>query len=186
MNRPSLLTYAVGNMLVASAIVLLGIAALYLCWSGELSWLVGLAALCVVRWSLDANRTISDYRNWKRAWDGAGGQSAPPAWHRPFFRGTATVALIGVAYYYLYLHRNDPLHQLGMATLTAALIAMLIYAGVSGRRKRRAKEASATDAVVSICVERPLMPALPLLSAYRALPPHCMRALNASAGDNST
>lgn len=188
MNRPPLIAYLIGNTPVALGVVGLGLFALYQCWTGELNWPAGLAAVLAMSACINASERISQYRSWKRAWDAM--EDAPPVPPRPWkeaARRLLGLALLALGLAYMVANRNAPEYQLGLAAMIVLLAAaVIIWIVQRWRRVRRADSDSASDPIVAISVTAPLIAVPHLRVAFQRLPDHCLRALRGPPADDAS
>lgn len=186
MRRPKGIRWLVGQPIVTAPLVALGAYCLYVWYRDPDAAVLGIAALVAIGWAIEANTKVTEYKAWKRAWDGmAPGGARPRMAEHPVVRvGALIVIALGIGYH-LYSNADQPGYQFGLAWLVGGLgILMLLglfrlirrairaLPGGQSRRKARAE-------TVSICVWRPVMAVPNLKRAYEALPGHCRRVLGA-------
>jgi len=179
MNRPSLFTYLIGNILCAPLLVLGSGYVLWQWWNGVLTGVAAMIALVVMVKAITASDTIAAYHDWKRRWNAMEGRApAPPLLRRiGAVRGMRPLLLVifwGVAAHLHATYPGDPDIQLGAAVallaLSAAIVGMAV--GAAYRSLRRPKRL----APVKLC-QRRARRAATRERATRALPDYCKKLL---------
>jgi hypothetical protein len=184
MRKPSGLRGFVGRPIITAPILGTGSFCLYLWYLHQDAAVLGLAALWVMGWTLNANARVAQYRTWQRAWDSMGPEGAPrPAADHPAVRVGALVAIAAGVGFYLYRNGNQPGFQFAQAWLGLGLGALLLVGlAYLGHRTIRSfhgsqRRPATRQATVAICVDRPIYPVPNLKGAFGALPAHCWRVL---------
>lgn len=179
MNRPSMLTYAIGNPAMATVLAIGGCVAMYRSWVDDIGLGAGLVGALVLGSALNASARLRAYRDWKRAWDSMAGEvSRPPSAAIRRIKAALGLLIVGLVMLVLHEHRDDPKNLISLVGMVMVLAVAGIWMLVRFRRRLiQAKGKEPTDQVVSISVHEPLMDVPPLQVAYRQLPAHCLRAL---------
>ena len=193
MNRPSLFSFAIGNLLSVPAI--LGATALACCrWHTQqqhhehISWLVPTAALMLSKASLLARGRIAAYKRWNRAWDamsGTGGNRVARSRTRVGRALLAWLAWLGLGVWLLNPHpqfAGTPVRGLYAAafsalTLWGVSVPVLGAARWLRRRVGAIRVRRPRDHVVAIALPVPRRSPT-VADAVAMLPPYC-RALMA-------
>lgn len=183
MKRPGGLRGLVGQPIVTLAVMGAGGYCLYVWLTRPGATLLGLAALWVMGWTLNANGKVAEYKAWKRAWDGMAPDWRPHLSDHPIIRVGALAIVVSVVGLYLYGNYDRAGFPFALAWLAGgigliaaiALIRAIRRAGAHGssRRARPGKRA----APVAICVPRAVLAVPSLERAYNQLPEHCWRVL---------
>lgn len=118
-----------------------------------------------------ANEQVTQYRAWKRAWDGMA--DTPP--RRIAWLALARSVVAVAAVLYGLANFNDPQIRLGMAVIAAAFAIYGVTRLVQRIRGLRPSRRRTKDGgVVSVAVRGPLLPVPTLQQAFNALPEHCL------------
>lgn len=171
MNPPSPMVRFVGHPVVTGGVVLAAAPLLLACLHGGSDGLVpGIIILAFLGRLTKANAQVTEYRAWKRAWDGMA-ERAPP--RRLPWRGLARaiVAVLGVGFAAAYV--DDPSVQFAIALIGLALLLWLTRAawrrGLQGLRRA---PLGADSNVVAIAIRAPLLPVPTMHQAYATVPEH--------------
>jgi len=197
MNRPSLVSFAIGNLLSVPAILAVTGFACYR-WGtqqrhGEyISWLVPAAALMASKASLAARGRLAEYRRWSRAWDamsGAGGNRATGrARSHPRRTVLAWAAWVGLGLWLCNPHpqfAGTPVRGIyatafSALTLWGVLVPVIGTARWIRRRVRAISVPRKRDPVVAIALPVPRSSPT-VATAAAAVPDYCHRLMKGSA-----
>jgi hypothetical protein len=197
MNRPSLFSFAIGNLLSVPAILAVTALACYR-WCTQqqhhehMSWLVPTAALMASKASLVARGRIADYRRWSRAWDrmsGAGGNRTGARSRPRVVRALlAWVAWVGLGAWLCQPHPEfvgTPVRGLyaatfGALTLWGVSVPVIATARWLRRRVGAIRAPRTRDHVVAIALPVPRSSPT-VAAAAAAVPDYCHRLMATSA-----
>ncbi len=188
MRKPSGLAGLVGRPIVTLAALGVEAFGLYIWYCNPEALLIGITSLVMMGWTVKANAKVAEYRAWKRAWDdmGPGGARRLAADH-PVIRVGVFLAIAAGIGAYLYSDADQPGFQFALGWLGVGF-AVLLLVGLArlGRRTIRSVPGSrrpiTRQAIVAICVGRPVIRVPSLKGAYGALPAHCWRVLGGPGG----
>jgi hypothetical protein len=185
MNRPSIMTFLIGNPVTLLLVIGTGGWLIYEWWHGLAPPMAALISIALIAWSGTASRELSDYYNWRRAWKAMGPPSPPGLLSRPGVRLVFGVGIVLGLGYTLATHPT-PNNQLALGWLVLGVLLLLAFWTVRGvyRRIRRRTQTRARQRTetVSICIIAPAEPVPLLAQAYRQLPEHCYRVLKRRSG----
>lgn len=175
MNRPGILTRLIGHPIGTLAMMGGGGLAIYQWWIGQAGDLVPVIAVLAISTAANAHSRVSEYKNWKRAWDAMGGQGSPPA--RPgIWRTLGGLIVLGVLAYGLAVaDYRDPAIRVTGALFVVGSLGLFGLALTRWRRKRSAASGRRQpDTVVAISL--PVPRASPGgKQLYQNLPDYCSR-----------
>lgn len=144
---------------------------------------IGVAALVGLVWTAKASHARSQYRAWRRAWDNMAEPRASRSQMPRVVSGLIALAVIGgfaLSEIGIGADIGPPLAGLAILGGVGVAIAVAIWALTKRLRSRKARRAMRDRRdCVTVVVTRPLMPVPSLDEAYKALPQHCWRAINA-------
>jgi hypothetical protein len=171
MKAPPPAVQFVGHPLIAGPIMLAGCPFALLCAiHGSDGLFLALIMAVILNRVMQANSRATEYRTWKRAWDGMDDKPARPKQGMAIAR-VVVAALAGL---FALTHLHDPQIQ---ASIVLIGLALSIWAVVKVCRRfgmgsaRRSRSASADR--VTVAVRGPLLPVPSLEQAFRLLPDHC-------------
>lgn len=184
MKRPGGLGGLVGQPIVTLAVMGVGGYCLYLWLTQPGTTFLGLAALWVMVWTLNANGRVADYKAWKRSWDGMAPDARRPISDHPIIRVGALVIMVSGVGLYLYGNYGRAGYPFALAWLVGGLGLMAAIALVRAIRRAaprlgfdRREQRSHGPAPVTICVSKAVLAVPNLERAYSQLPEHCWRVL---------
>jgi uncharacterized membrane protein YbhN (UPF0104 family) len=175
MKRPSVLTYVLGNTFCLLAILAGGGFFIYQWWHGLGSDIVPIVAGLLMIMAVNAGQRLSEYGNWKRAWD-AMADNAPPPRRRGRWRpvvGTLILALYALAL--VGLDYSRPKNVLA-AVCFGVTILILIGATIYRAAKRKSGDRARPTADVPVTISLPVPRTSPdIQQMYQGLPDYCAK-----------
>lgn len=199
MIRPSLFSYAIGNLFSCMVILCLAAYMLFQAWDlyqhrETICWLVGVIALMMGSSALKANTRISNYNDWRSDWQGVSGEQREASERK---RGRTSLVLftaagwVGLAYW-LSIHAGQGASAtdnyvaaiFGLVTLLGIFLGVGLLALRLVRWVRR--RGNAADAkrelnhIVSACLPVPGDSAQPN-QITAALPSYCKPLLQSTS-----
>jgi hypothetical protein len=175
MRPVSVPTLILGHPVVSVPLFLGGAAILFACWQlGSDGFGPAVVVLICLARVAHCTQQVSEYRAWKRAWDGMAEPGRTLVRIRPRRLAELGIGLLLAVYASLKLDSGELELSPAIAAIPLALFALWAAARWLCRRVPRGRRSDC----VSVAVGASLMRVPTLAQAYRALPPHCQRVLS--------
>jgi len=184
MREPPARVKFFGNPVVAVPVIGLCGLGLYAWSQNPDALLLGVPAFIGMVWTGKACQAMTKYREWRKAWD----SMAEPQPRRTSVMPRLVSGLIAALVVGAFVASEGgvapgaPQALAGILVLGVliAVSAVAIRALAKRLRSRKARNAlSGKRDCVTVVVARPILPVPTLEDAYKALPKHCWRAMNA-------
>ncbi len=137
MNRPSSLTCFLGHWVVTLGVLAIGGLLLFQWWQGQVdSDILPAVAAVVMISAANANQKLTEYKNWKRAWDALGGVSTRRKQHRLSRQMLGFLLWLVTALALTTLDRSQPKTVVAISCYGLATLPLVVWLVFQYRRQR--------------------------------------------------